>query len=396
MDVICPELSLDSIPHDALWVHRRRYWDHFQELELPPQWKCPTHTAVPRKEAIEPLILPQCRSSCIVFVDGFYDEALSNISALPTSCVCLPMNEAIQTYGLILQTRQSKELKEEKEALAALNGALQGGGLFFYVPPDINIHIPVQVLSILGSDGLMAPRLQLFLGKRSTLDIVQTIHGRGVAIDVIDASLDAGARLQIIDDAAAQDACIYRFLRGVVRKDASLYSFSYSQGAMTLHRSLCAILSEEGASAEFKGLDDLHGIRQAHTRMMIEHRSPRCRSRQHFKKILDDQSRSSCIGRVRIEKGAQKADTSQLFSHLLLSDTAVAKAQPNLEVFEGDVSASHGATFSQPDPEELFYLRTRGLSAAAAKLLWMQGFCSELIDAVKIPLMREKFREGLR
>jgi Fe-S cluster assembly protein SufD len=398
MGVMCPKITIESLPQDNFLPYRRRYWDCFQKLSLPLYWKCPAQRAVPRKEEIDALILPQCRASCIVFVDGYYDRTLSNTSALPLSCAILPMNEAAKSYGSVLQDRQIEELQEEREALAALNGALQGEGLFFFIPSDITIPGPVQVLSILGSNGLMAPRIELFLGKRSSLEIVQTFYGQGTAIDVIDISLDSSAHLQIVDTFdGAMDAKIDRYLRASIKKDAQIDSFSGSMGAAMLHRSHSAILCEEGASAIFNGLDRLHKTREAHTRLNIMHRAPRSFSRQHFKKILEDQSRSSCQGNVRIERDAQKSDASQHFSHLILSDAAIAKAQPDLEIFADDVKVSHGATFSQPGAEALFYLQSRGLSLMDAKQLWMQGFCRELIEGIGIPFMREEFlRKGLR
>jgi Fe-S cluster assembly protein SufD len=108
-------------------------------------------------------------------------------------------------------------------------------------------------------------------------------------------------------------------------------------------------------------------------------------------------SRSNFEGKIFVRPVAQKTEAYQLNNHLLLSETASANSKPNLEIFADDVKASHGATFSQLSAEGLFYLRSRGLPLAEAKLLLLQGFCRELIDeleldSLKLPLLNAMAR----
>ena len=371
---------------------RRRYRDRFLELDA-PQFSWPFESASRKTisfEAIEPLIWPECRSSVLVFVDGYFDESLSNCSSLPDTCVRLPMDQAITTYGMLLQNHLFQELHEEKDAHALLNGAMQGRGLFFYIPPHVEVPC-VQLLSILSSERWMAPRLQIFLGSHARLELVQTIHGGALATDVIDVVLDAGAQLNIGDmSSLSAGARLFRTFRATLKKDATLSSFSISNGASMLRQRLAVRLCEEGASAHLMGLDRLSEKKESHTHVIVEHQAPRCQSRQHFKKVLEDSSRSRFAGTIRVERGAEKTEANQLSQNLLLSDTAVAIAQPNLEIFNDDVKATHGATFSQLDAEEIFYARTRGLSEMAAKELLLHGFCRELIDSIPILAMRKR------
>ena len=382
-----------TLPSDALSSVRRRYWDRFLEIDSSKvNW--PSHGAVQKKisyDAIESLVWPECRSSCLVFVDGYFDESLSNCSALPDSIVRLPIEQAMTTYGILLQNRLSKELHEEKDSFAALNGAMQGRGLFLYLPPSVNLLAPVQILSILSSDRLMAPRYQIFLGRNSRLDLIHTIHGSGMATDVLDVVMDSGSKLNIGDSTSlSADARLFRSFRATLKKDAALSSFSTSNGASTLRQSLNVYLCEPEASAILLGLDCLRDERQSNTHVLVEHMAPHCHSRQHFKKVLHDKSRSLFAGTIRVEQAAQKTEAYQLSQNLILSDTAAALAKPELEIFADDVKATHGATFSQLDPEEIFYCRSRGLSEIAAKDLLLQGFCRELIDIIPIRAMRER------
>jgi Fe-S cluster assembly protein SufD len=158
---------------------------------------------------------------------------------------------------------------------------------------------------------------------------------------------------------------------------------------------LQATLLEEGSEVHFKGLDNLSGNLEAHTHILIEHKAPHCISRQHFKKALREQSLSSFEGKIYVHPEAQKTEAYQLNQNLILSDGAKANAKPNLEIFADDVKASHGATFSQMNEEEIFYFRARGLSLKEAKSLLFEGFCRELVDGIEAGPMKDALKARL-
>ncbi len=115
---------------------------------------------------------------------------------------------------------------------------------------------------------------------------------------------------------------------------------------------------------------------------LVEHVAPHCRSRQHFKGILRGKSRSSFEGKILVRPEAQKTEAYQLNNTLLLSDDCRGFAKPNLEVFADDVKASHGATVSQLNAEELFYFRSRGFPLSLAQEMLAAGFCNEILKAI--------------
>ena len=82
--------------------------------------------------------------------------------------------------------------------------------------------------------------------------------------------------------------------------------------------------------------------------------------------------------------GAQRTDSSQSSRNLLLSRRAHVDTKPQLEIFADDVKCAHGATVGQLEAEELFYLRSRGLSEPAARALLTYGFAAEVVDRIPI------------
>lgn len=139
-------------------------------------------------------------------------------------------------------------------------------------------------------------------------------------------------------------------------------------------------LAEEQAEVQLFGLAKLKDKEQSHVNILIEHQAPNTRSRQLFKNVLFDQSKATFEGKIYVHSIAQKTQAYQRNSNLLLSDEATAHAKPNLEIFADDVKASHGATFGQLDEEEMFYLRSRGLSRQDAQEWLIDGFCKEILD----------------
>jgi Fe-S cluster assembly protein SufD len=135
---------------------------------------------------------------------------------------------------------------------------------------------------------------------------------------------------------------------------------------------------------------DLQGGSQAHTHVFVEHAAPHARSLQKFKGVLKETSQSSFEGKIFVRPEAQKTEAYQLNHNLLLSEGAVAYAKPNLEIFADDVKASHGATFAQVDDEQLFYLKSRGISTDVASQLLIRGFMQEMIDQIPHDFIRKE------
>ncbi len=92
---------------------------------------------------------------------------------------------------------------------------------------------------------------------------------------------------------------------------------------------------------------------------------------------------------------AQRTNSSQSSRNLLLSKTAQVDTKPQLEIFADDVKCAHGATVGQLDPEEIFYLRSRGLSEKAARNLLTYAFGAEIIDRIPVTSLRQQLAQAV-
>ena len=130
----------------------------------------------------------------------------------------------------------------------------------------------------------------------------------------------------------------------------------------------------------------------------LEHRVPRCVSREDFKGILYGKGRAVFDGRVHVARDAQKTDAAMSNKNLLLSEGAEVDTKPQLEIDADDVKCSHGTTVGQIEPEMLFYLRSRGIAGPLARRMLCLGFAGEILEALTPEALREQVSEqvGLR
>jgi Fe-S cluster assembly protein SufD len=103
-------------------------------------------------------------------------------------------------------------------------------------------------------------------------------------------------------------------------------------------------------------------------------------SRQVFRGIVGGSARAEFDGLVYVAKDAQKTEAYQENHSILLSEGAVAESHPQLEIYADDVKCSHGATTGYLNPDELFYLRSRGIPEVEARKMQMISFVSPVIS----------------
>jgi Fe-S cluster assembly protein SufD len=160
-------------------------------------------------------------------------------------------------------------------------------------------------------------------------------------------------------------------------------------GAITRH-DLVSVLDGENSESTLNGLSVLGGRQHVDYHTKLDHAKPHCRSWEYFNGVFDDRSRGVFNGRILVRPGAQKTDAKQTNNNLLMSRTARADSQPQLEIYADDVKCTHGATLGPIDEAHLFYMQSRGLSREHAKLLLTMGFVSEILNGVELGPLRTK------
>ena len=182
-------------------------------------------------------------------------------------------------------------------------------------------------------------------------------------------------------------------LTATLDKGAALDCHVLSLYGGIISNKLHAVMNHPGAVCRMDGLYLADGEQQIHYDISVDHNAPECYSRQLFKGILDNFSRGSFNGAIKVAPGAQKTEAYQANHNLLLTNNAKVTTKPQLEIYADDVKCSHGASIGRLDEMGLFYLRSRGIPLAQAKMLQQMAFVEDVLAGIRTRAIRERLEK---
>jgi len=169
-----------------------------------------------------------------------------------------------------------------------------------------------------------------------------------------------------------------------MQADARYRNWSLGIGGRISRHNLNVYQHGTGIDCEMHGLAMISGRQHADTHSSIDHAFPHGTSRQIHKTIAGGSAHAVFNGKIMVRKGAQQTNSSQQSRNLLLSPRATVDTKPQLEIFADDVKCAHGATVGQMDDDEVFYLKSRGLSESAARNLLTYAFAKEVVEHIPV------------
>ncbi len=149
-------------------------------------------------------------------------------------------------------------------------------------------------------------------------------------------------------------------------------------------------LAGERAELHLYGMGIEDASRKISTYSRIDHSVARCVSNELFKFTLDDQATGAFTGRIYVAEGAMKTEAYQSNRNIVGSREAKMLSRPELEIYNDEVKCSHGCAIGQLDEKQMFYMRTRGLDEATARLLLKQVFMADIIDRIRVTALRDR------
>jgi len=201
----------------------------------------------------------------------------------------------------------------------------------------------------------------------------------------------ASAAYLVLQDAAAQ-TCESDW-EIVLPEGASLRMVFLSLNGALLRNRLRVSLQGRHAACELSGLCLADGSQEMDYDIVLTHEVPQCQSTQLFKNIVGGQAVTRFNGLIKVVPDAQQTEAYQANHNLLTSETAKAYTRPQLEIYADDVKCSHGATIGRLNPDELFYMRSRGIPQAEARLLQQLAFCNEVLEKIPSAGLREQMQQ---
>lgn len=355
----------------------------------------------PAAAAVEALFYAPGEWCELVFVDGYFSEALSRPVELPKGVIAGSLYAAAKGEGAEIVEQHLGKYLQGRNAFTALNSAFTTDGAFLSVPKNVALGVPVHFVFI--STGKIADsaahlRSLIVLGESSEATVV-TSHvgfgnGRYLSNHVEEIALGANAGLthyKMVQEGAAGNHLATSEVHHA--RDSRITTFCFSLTGQIVRNQLCTLLDGEGAECSLHGLYLNDGKRLIDNFLSITHAQPNCKSRIAYKGVLGEESNTVFAGKVFVHPEAQKTDSDQLSQNLLLSDTAAIDTKPQLEIFADDVKCTHGATVGSPPEEVIFYFRSRGIDEATARGMLTYGFADEIVCEVGLEPLRERLNQ---
>ena len=333
----------------------------------------------------------------ILTINGWWFDG-NVCSELPEEVVICSLKEASLKYPDLFHTHYNQYAsKANQDSLIALNTAFAQDGVFIYIPDDVVLERPLQIINLLRANGdLMAfQRNLIVLGKNAKATVLVCDHTLSeqsfLMNNTTEVYLGENAymdyyQVQNQHMGAAQINSLF-----VSEQRSSVFDSNIiSLYGGFIRNNMYVSLNGEGGECNLYGMYILDKKQQVDNYSCIDHIAPHCTSREHFKGVLDDMGVANFCGCVRVRPDAQKTEAYQTNNNLLLSDAARINTKPQLIIDADDVKCSHGATIGQIDEEAMFYLRSRGIGLDEARMMMTFGFAHDIIQHVKLEPLRKK------
>ena len=261
------------------------------------------------------------------------------------------------------------------------------------IPADTVVEEPIM-LSITGQETVPVARQLLFrAGRHSKATVVVWFRGSATWADNVEIVVEDGAELTYVTiQDWADDSVHHSTQRALVGRDGRLRHVAVSFGGDVVRHDVTASYDGPGGEVEMLGLYFADAGQHIEHRLFVDHTAPKTKSHVTYKGALQGEGAHTVwIGNVLIRKVAEGIETYEENRNLVLTDGCQADSVPNLEIETGEIEgAGHASATGRFDDEQLFYLRSRGVSEPEARRLVVHGFFNDLIRRIAVPELEEQ------
>ncbi len=413
--------TLSDFHAEPSWMRdaRLKAWDLYGQLSLPqPTEEAWRRTPVARypwdhlRVAVAPVVLddlnelPICWhsnlspedqvSGTLVHCNGTRSYVTLRREDMARGVVFDGLHQALETHGdLIRDYWMRGRARPDYDKFTALHAALWHGGTFVYVPSGVRVLRPLQSLVSYNAEAGSSLHHTLIIaepGSHVSLiqDRVSQESKAELNVEVVEIYAKAGAWVRYVSlhhwgpkrySVSVQNA--------ELAQDTNFVWVNGSMGGRMTKDFMRSTLNDPGARVIMQSFTFAKGKQHVDQSTYQHHLAPNTYSDLLFRNVLRDDARTVFYGMIRAESEAVDMEGYQSNNNLLLDD-AWAHAIPGLEIMCNEVQCSHGATLSRIDPEQRFYLQSRGLPIEEAERLIVQGFIHPIVERVPLAHLRDR------
>jgi Fe-S cluster assembly protein SufD len=308
---------------------------------------------------------------------------------------------ALQEHGdLVKEYYMTKAVAMDEDKLTAFHAAFMNSGVFLYVPKNVVIEEPIESIFIQDSDSEQPFFKHILIiadehSECSYLERFQTIGERKAKVSaniVVEVIAKAGAKVKYSAvDQLGENLTTYMNRRGHIMRDASV---DWALGVMNdgdVVADFDSDLVGEGSHSEVKVVAISAGKQTQGIDTRVTNKASHSVGHILQHGVIRERGTLTFNGIGHILKGANGADAQQESRVLMLSDKARGDANPILLIDENEVTAGHAASVGRVDPEEMYYLMSRGLRKEDAERLVIRGFLGSVITAIPVKEVQKEF-----
>lgn len=336
----------------------------------------------------------------IQLINGFVTE--KQLTKLDNGLIFGSLSKAAEEFPELVLPYFQNDV-HALDGFSHLNNAFWSDGLFVYIPENVQVEKPIQLVNIYNptENSFVNIRNLIVAGKNSRFTLIHcddsVNHQKTLSNVNTEVFSDENSEIQYfkLQNINNETTLINR----IFFEQQSHSSLTFNQVSLNggiLRNDIFTKLSGSHAKADLSGLYLMDKSQHIDNQIYLKHSATDCISNQRFKGILDDYSSAVFNGHVLVEKGAQKTEAMQNCRNILLTDKAKVETKPFLEIYADDVKCGHGASVGQLDNEAMFYLRSRGISIENARMLLMYAFAAEVIEKIAIEPLRERYSDMIK
>ncbi len=326
----------------------------------------------------------------------FYDV---NPDVTAQGVIFADLETALREHGDLLKEHLGAVVQADEGKFQALHAAMMSGGVVIYVPDNVTVERPFQIVHWLDNGGVMSfPHVLVITGRNASV----TVLDEYLSYDFDTPSYVGGViELVVGENSTLTYLDVQNWGEGVYHlstQRARLFSnatlnWSTGEFGSTLTRFETEVLLDgDGATAFLQGVYFPQKKQHIANHTLQHHRSTHTSSDLLYKGALIGEAHTVYRGLIRVDRGAQQTDAYQANRNLILSPKAHADSIPMLEIEANDVRCTHGATISQIDEEELFYLMSRGIPRDLATRVIVDGFFAPVLERIPLRQVRDRLR----
>ncbi|ACK64514.1 FeS assembly protein SufD [Rippkaea orientalis PCC 8801] len=359
-------------------------------------------------DTLAPFILPEAKLSSLIFVNGEFAPELSNLAALP---------DGVYVGNLMGLSSEKREkvvnylAKHDgaKDVFTLMNTADMYHIAIVWVDPNVTVDIPIFLLFLTVAShihNIIQPRVLVIAETGSSLQLVE--HYGAISEDCSDLAHNKAyftntvTEIWVKDNAQVNHTRVQRELgdsfhigkTAIAQSQDSRYTCTeINLGAKLSRHTLEVFQHGKQTETYLNGLTMVGGKQVADTHSAVFLNHSYGMAHQLHKCIIDDEARGVFNGKIFVPKAAQLTNATQLNRNLLLSPKARINTKPELQITADNVKCSHGATISQLESDELFYLQSRGLTESDARNLLIDAFAAEILDKIPLASLRTRLSQ---